>query len=74
MAQQQLPLQWDGRTDARSDYQGGHLVSGTYTQDTQMMMSISRSSLPNIAICFTGMAGRSSDLKITYLLCLVILL
>ena len=35
VAQQQLPLQWDGRTDARSDYQGSHLVSGTYTQDTR---------------------------------------
>ena len=58
MAQQQLPLQWDGRANARSDYQGGHLVSGTYTQDTKMMMSISQSSLPNIANCFTDMAAR----------------
>ena len=38
MAQQQLPLQWDGRANARSDYQGGHLVSGTYTQDTKLMI------------------------------------
>ena len=67
MAQQQLPLQWDGRANARSDYQGGHLVSGTYTQVTKMMMSTSRLSLSNIAICFTDMAARRVDLKIVSL-------
>ena len=68
VTQQQLPLQWDGRANARSDYQGGHLVSGTYTQDTKMMTPMGQSSLLYIAICFMDMAGRRVNLKMTYLL------